>query len=66
MNEMEIYFARENALWNLSIIIYFILLIPVFYVIGSMIIFNIKNKWRKRKENKENGRWNSGQVRRNL
>lgn len=56
MNEMEIYFARENALWNLSIIIYFIFLIPVFYVIGAMIIDNIKNKWRERKENKENGR----------
>ena len=53
MNEIEIYFARENVLWNLSIIINFILLIPVFYVIGAMIIDNIKNKWRERKENKE-------------
>ena len=53
MNEMEIYFARENALWNWSIIIYFIFLIPAFYVIGAMIIDIIKNKWRERKENKE-------------
>lgn len=53
MSEMEIYFARENALWNLSIIIYFILLIPVIYVIGAMIIEKIKEKWKNRKENKK-------------
>ena len=52
MSEMEIYFARENALWNLSIIIYFILLIPVIYVTGAMIIEKIKEKWKNRKENK--------------
>ena len=52
MSEMEIYFARENALWNLSTIICFIFLIPVIYVIGAMIIEIIKEKWKNRKENK--------------
>ena len=54
MSEMEIYFARENALWNLSTIICFIFLIPVIYVIGAMIIEIIKEiikeKWKNRKE----------------
>lgn len=52
MSEIEIYFARENALWNLSLIIYLIFLIPVIYVIGAMIIEKIKEKWKNRKENK--------------
>ena len=50
MSEMEIYFARENALWNLSIIISFIFLIIVIYVICAIIIEKIKEKWRNRKE----------------
>lgn len=53
MSEMEIYFARENALWNLSLIIYLIFLIPIIYVVGAMIIEKIKEKWKNRKENKK-------------
>ena len=65
MSEMEIYFARENALWNLSIIIYFILLIPVIYVIGAMIIEKIKEKWKIERRIK-NVRINRRNVRRNI
>ena len=56
MSEMEIYFARENALWNFQIIFYIIALIPVLYIIVAMLIDNIKDKWRNRKENGNNGR----------
>ena len=55
MNEMEIYFARQNVLWNFSIYFYIFILILIFgviiYDIGSKIYWKIYD-WKKRKENK--------------
>ena len=56
MNETEIYFARQNKLWNFSLIFSIILLLPELYILFIFIIQVIKDKIRKRREKKENGR----------